>query len=186
MIECDFVFDLGEVQVVVTDVDFWVFVGVEVEVNQGWFIVIFMDLNQEKFKECVWLFEDGLFELKDVILFFNDVGGVVIVVYFYLDDGEVFLGDEVYNVEGLVVVEILCGVWGYFFNDWVLEVVVSFGLFNVGGSDIGFKGEWLGYFVMVFVDDIENQGQLVEVIRNGDVWVVEICFSDMDWGCGGG
>ena len=180
--ECDFVPDLDEVKATATEAGFNVFVGAEVEANQGRFIAIPTDPNQDQFKECAWLPEEGLPDLNDVITFFNELGGVVIAVHPYLDDGEAFLGDEVYNVEGLAAVETLCGVRGHFPNDRALEAAASLGLPNVGGSDTGPKGERLGHFATAFADDIQDQAQLVEAIRNGDAWAVEIRPSDMNRG----
>jgi predicted metal-dependent phosphoesterase TrpH len=184
--ECDMVPDLDEIQSVAKENDFRIFVGVEVEAMQGRFIGIPADPTQERFQQCAWLPEDGLPELEDVITFFHELDGLVIAVHPYLDDGEAFLGDAVFETKGLDALEILCGVRGHFPNDRALEAAASLNLPAIGGSDSGPKGERLGHFATVFADEVRTQQELIDAIRVGDAWPVEVRPAHLSQGRGQG
>jgi hypothetical protein len=172
--ECDLVPDVKEVQEIAAEAGFPVFVGAEIEFDNGRAIGIPADPTDKRFADCGWTNDDGLPSLGQVIDFFKELNGVVLAVHPFLDDGGPYLGHTVCDTTGLVAIEVLCGVSNHMANDRALEAAASMGLPAIGGSDSGPRGERLGQFATVFSQPVSNQAELVEALKSGDAWPVEM------------
>jgi len=135
--ECDVIPDLDEVRALSEDMSFPIFVGVDVDAADGRVIAIAPDPTDERFVSQSWASHDARPTVRDVIEALTQMDGVVIAAHPYLDDGGPFLGDALYDTEGLTAVEVLCGVRSRLSNDLALEATVATGLPAVGGSDTG-------------------------------------------------
>jgi len=172
--ECDVVPDAAAVAAISESEDFPVFVGVDVDAADGRVIAVPQDPAAAEFVGQGWAKESDDFTVKDVIDVMNMMNGVVVAAHPYLDDGGPFLGDSVHDVDGLTGVEIACGVKRHMSNDLALEAAASMGQPTIGGSDTGPEGQRLGRFATMFADEIGSQDELVEALREGTFWAVEI------------
>ena len=172
--ECDVVPDLDEVAKVSKDLDFPIFVGMDVDCADGRVIAVPLDPADQRFADQSWRDEDDDANVRQVIDALAEMDGVVIAAHPYLDDGGPYLGDRIYKVEGFAGVEVACGVKRHISNDLALEAASGLGLPTVGGSDTGPEGQRLGQYATAFAEDIATQEELVQALNNGMFWAVDI------------
>ena len=176
--ECDLIPPLDEVQATASAESFKVFVGVDIDARDGRVIGVPRDPADERFQKQGWA--DGSdFRVCDVIEWFDGIDGATFAAHPYLDDGGPYLGDRVYDLPGLAGVEVACGVKDDLANDLALEAANTMGVPVVGGSDTGPEGQRLGHFATAFADEIETQEELVDALREGTFWAVEIAPAEM-------
>jgi len=175
--ECDLVPPLDEVRAVAEDQDFKVFVGIDVDCDDGRVIGIPRDPGADGFVNQEWADGDRL-RVRDVVRWFADNDGATIAAHPYLDDGGPFLGDRVSRVGGLAGVEVACGYKDDLANDLALEASSSMSVPVLGGSDTGPEGQRLGRFATLFADAIQTQEDLVLALLDGTFWAVELADAD--------
>ena len=178
--ECDVIPNLEEVAAVAESTGFPIFVGVDIDADDGRVIAVPSDPTDERFANQTWCGDDDRPTVSRVIDVMSSLDGVVLAAHPYLDDGGPFLGDRLYKVEGLAGVEVACGVKRRLSNDLALEAAVGLGLPTVGGSDTGPEGQRLGHYATLFADQITSQEELVEALQGGTFWAVEIRKSRSD------
>lgn len=172
--ECDTIPPLDEVKAAAEEHDFPVFVGVDVDASDGRCIVVPRDPADERFLAQAWGEDDDDFRVRDVVRVAEEIDAVVIATHPWLDDGGPYLGDRIYDIEGITAIEVLCGVKRHMSNDLALEATNSIGLPGIGGSDTGPEGQRLGRFATAFADEIGSQDELVDALVDGACWAVEI------------
>ena len=168
--ECDVVPDAAEVRAASERLGFPLFIGVEVNADDGRVIAIVGDPTDARFREQPWLESERL-RVADIVAVMKELDGVAIAAHPYLDDGP-YLGDRIFRTQGLAAIEVVCGVPGHLPNDLALEAAASLALPTVGGSDSGPDGQRIGSFATAFADTIKTQEQLVSAIRTGAFWAV--------------
>jgi len=172
--ECDTIPDADEVARLSKELNFTFFIGVDIDGADGRLIAVPANPADERFTSQCWRGDDDDTSVKDVIDAMEELEGAVIAAHPYMDDGGPYLGDGIYDIEGISAVEVLCGVEDFMANDLALEAAVAEGLGTVGGSDTGPEGQRLGQFATVFAQEITNQEDLVEALQSGMCWAVEI------------
>ncbi len=182
--ECDVVPDLEEVRAISERLGFPVFVGLEVNADDGRVLAVVPDPADPRFADQPWLSKEDL-SISDVVEIMEELGGVAIAAHPYLDDGP-FLGDRVFKTQGLTAIEVVCGVPGHLPNDLALEAAASLQLPTVGGSDSGPEGQRIGSYGTAFAETIRSQEHLVNALRSRSYWACTLRRPRRDGDRGGG
>ncbi len=172
--ECDVVPPLDEVAALSEAKGFPIFVGMDIDADDGRVIVVPSDPRDERFTAQAWCGDDDRPTVQRVIEVMQDLDGVVLAAHPYLDDGGPYLGDRLYKINGISGVEVACGVRRRLSNDLALEAAAGMGLPTLGGSDTGPEGQRHGHYATLFANEISSQEQLVEALQGGTYWAVEI------------
>lgn len=172
--EFDMVPDLDEVAAAAKKLEFPIFVGVDIDTDDGRLLAFAPDPSDARFRELSWDPGDGPLGIQEVLDVFDELGGAVVASHPYLDDGGPYLGDRIYKTDGLSGVEVICGVDKHLPNDLALEAASALGLPTIGGSDTGPEGQRLGCFATAFAHEIKTQVDFVSALRSGGYWAVEI------------
>lgn len=172
--ECDVVPDLDEVRRISQELEFPIFVGVDVDASDGRVIAVPADPTAPGFQNQSWAGQRDDFLVRHVIEAVADMDGAVLAAHPYLDDGGPYLGDRIYDIPGFAGVEVACGVKRHLCNDLALEAASSMAVPTVGGSDTGPEGQRLGSYATAFVDEITTQEELVAALLEGAFWAVEL------------
>lgn len=183
--ECDTVPDPAEVKKVAQDLGYRIFLGVEVNADDGRVIAVPPDPADERFLDQTWFRKDGSVRVVDVINVMRELDGAVIAAHPYLDDDGPYLGDRIYRIDGLAAIEVACGVPKHMPNDLALEAAATMGLPTVGGSDSGPEGQRLGAYATAFAQDVTSQEELVDALNNGAYWAVAMSRPRRGEGGGG-
>lgn len=172
--ECDVIPNWDDVQKAAEEHGFTFFVGVDVDANDGRVIVVPRDPTNERFVKMDWRGEGEEPSVQDVVRVIQEIGGAVLACHPYLDDGGPFLGDGVYDIDGLSGIEIECGLRKRLPNDLALEAAVGMNLPTLAGSDTGPEGQRLGRFATAFASEVGSQSELVDALNSGACWAVRI------------
>lgn len=172
--EYDRIPDLDEVAATSKKLEFPVFVGIDIDTDDGRVLAFAPDPSAAGFSEMSWDPGDGPMGIKEVLAVLDDLGGAVIATHPYLDDGGPYLGDRIYKMGGIAGVEVVCGIKQHLANDSALEAASALGLPTIGGSDTGPEGQRLGRFATAFSKTVSTQEELVGTLREGGYWAVEI------------
>lgn len=172
--EFDTIPDADEVASISEKLEFPIFIGVDIDTDDGRLLGIPRDPSDDRFKNQFWDSGGDSLTVAQVIEKFAELDGAVIAAHPYLDDGGPYLGDRIYKTTGLHGVEVVCGVKKRFCNDRALEAASSIGLPTAGGSDAGPEGQRLGSYATAFLNEITNQDELVTELHGGAFWAVEL------------
>ncbi|HIN86574.1 MAG TPA: hypothetical protein EYN06_08850, partial [Myxococcales bacterium] len=172
--EYDRIPDLDEVAATSKKLEFPIFVGIDIDTDDGRVLAFAPDPSDARFSEMSWDPGDGPMGIKEVLGVMDELGGAVIAMHPYLDDGGPYLGDRIYKMGGLSGVEVVCGIKQHLANDSALEAASALGLPTIGGSDTGPEGQRLGRFATAFSKTVSNQEELVGTLIEGGYWAVEI------------
>ncbi len=152
-----------------------VLTGFEALTDQGHFLVFVPEPDQLP-EVSGWL----RFDERDRIVFGSLVDavqsrkGVIVAAHPYDRSIDESPGDKLIRLEGIAAIEVLSGGHTTLANELAEELAAGFGLPGVGGSNCHDDLEAMGKSATLAIDPIENEADLIDRIREGDVWPVSI------------
>ena len=156
--------------------DFPVFIGVEIPTTMGRYLCFAPELDPFMSRE-EWrqLMAVGLQPPAErVIELFESIGGAVLAGQPYARENGIRLGDNLVYIDGLHGVEALTPAAERADCRLAIEAGVRLGLPLAGGSGLSSSLNDLGKAATLFVDVVSTQAELVEALRNGNFWAVEM------------
>jgi len=156
--------------------DLAVFVGAEIATDHGYYLVFFPDpahapdLRQLFGPPAV----GDLWSARTVVEKVREAGGVVVAAHPYDRNLERPSGDYIFTLRGLSAVEALTGTRRSNVNELAIEAADHLSLPCVGGSAALEGYDQIGTAATLFRDEVRSEAGLVEALRGGAVWAVQI------------
>lgn len=155
------------------DVD--VFIGVEIPTDTGILLGFTPSIDHFYRAEFWRRYTDSMRPSPEAIIdLFDEQDGAIVAARPYDRTASFVMGDHIFELEGLSGVEVLNSRVSRTHNDFAVEAAAYMGAPTVGGSDPSDSVDAVGESATYFDGDIGTQGQLVEALRQGDFWAVEL------------
>lgn len=110
----------------------------------------------------------------EAISFCQAAGCAVGAAHPYDRDIEWPMGDHIFNLKGIHMVEVLNGTRSEIQNDLAMEAAANLRLPTIGGSNAGKSLRTLGRCATLFRTPVKTQQELVAAILRGEIWSVEL------------
>lgn len=153
--------------------DFPVFVGVEIPAALGRFLCFAPEVDpfytREEWRQLMAL--PMAPTAARIAQLFDDLGGAVVVAQPYERENGIRLGDSLVFCDGLAGVEALTPVHSRVDCLLAVEAGIKMGLPLAGGSAGSHE---VGRFATLFSGDLATQADLVEALRAGNFWAVQL------------
>jgi predicted metal-dependent phosphoesterase TrpH len=160
--------------------DFPVFVGVEVATRSGDAIVLTRELDpyltREEWRELTSLQRP---ELSEVIEWADSRGGTVLLSHPYDRGRSTAPRDRLFALSGLSGIEVGNDSSDAASNRVALESVSRSSSPAFGGSAQGRDASGTHWFTL-FSNPVKSQGELVEAVKQGDFWAVEVSLNPFE------
>jgi predicted metal-dependent phosphoesterase TrpH len=153
-----------------------VFVGAEIATDHGHYLVFLPDpasapAPEEMFgKPTV----GDLWPVRTVVEKVREAGGAVVAAYPYDRNLERPAGDFIFTLRGLSAIEAIAGTRKSNVNELAIEAADHLALPSVGGSAAMDGYDQIGTAATLFRDQVKDEAELVEALRVGAVWAVQI------------
>jgi predicted metal-dependent phosphoesterase TrpH len=158
-----------------SDDTFQVFVGVEIETRSGDVIVVTPALDpfltREEWKQLSALEKPTL---DDVAALAEAEGGVVLLCQPYDRNRTGAPRDRMFALKGLAGVEVGSDTVDYRTVRTTIEAVKAWTVPGFGGSARKARGRAEGQWLTLFAQPVKTQAGLVEAIKAGDFWALEV------------
>ena len=162
--------DLGK------EADFPVFVGVEIPTTIGRFLCFAPEVDpfftREEWRQLMAVELTPTYPA--LIKLFDGIGGAVIAAQPYVRDRGTRLGDNLVLCDGLHGVEVVTGSTSRIDRALAVEAAVRAGLPTMAGSGLTRSLSEVGRAATLFARSVVTQKDLVEALRGGDCWSVEL------------
>jgi predicted metal-dependent phosphoesterase TrpH len=165
----------GEAKRLGSEAEITVLAGFEARTDHGHYLVFVPDPDELP-EISSWL----RFDEKSRIVFSSLIDsvqsrqGVLVAAHPYdraIDESPC---DRLIKLEGIAAIEVLSGGRKTMADELAEEFAAGFGLPGIGGSNCHDDLEAMGKSATLTIDPVENEADLIERIRSGDVWPVSI------------
>lgn len=157
------------------DFDVDAFIGVEIRTDTG-LLLGFVPSVDEFYENEEWRrYTDLVLPTPEaVIQLFEDRGGAVVAARPFDRETDFPMGDHIFELENLDAVEVVNSRVEQVHNDFAVEAATYLGKSTVGGSDPADSVEPVGQFGTYVDGDVDTQADLVDALRSGNYWAVEL------------
>lgn len=166
----------GALEELRSQTDLAVLLGAEMPTDHGRYLVFLPDPTALPAPEALFGAPDdgGLWEARALVEKVRTEGGAVVAAHPYDRHVERPSGDYILTLRGLAAVEGLTGTRSNDVNELAIQAADHMALPCVGGSAAMERYDEIGTAVTLFRDEVRDEAQLVEALRRGAVWAVQI------------
>ena len=158
------------------EADFPVFVGVEIPTTMGRFLCFTPEvdpfLSREEWRQLMAVEFTPTYTALSKL--FEGLGGAILAAQPYAREKGMRLGDSLVLCDGLHGVEVTTANTSLIDRALAIEAAVKIGLPTTAGSELTRTSSEVGRAATLFTNRIVTQRDLVDALRGGDFWGVEL------------
>jgi predicted metal-dependent phosphoesterase TrpH len=147
------------------------FAGLEAATDHGKYLCFFPEPAKVPAPAQMWGGQsDRPWPAREVVERVLSLGGAVVAAHPYDREGEYLAGDFIFTLQGLSAIEVFNARLSAAANELALEAADHLHLPGVGGSNTRQALDHLGRAATVFKRPVSNERELIQALKNGEVW----------------